>query len=733
MPYTPPTQRSPATSKPNSPIISRNHSYSEQYPLSPAHFQRPALPRSVSSTSYLNKHRRSPSISTASNTTANGQPPTSNVITSSEARPGSGPSTNGSLRQSPPPVNNLLIPSGAITTPPDSSDDDEERGRDLGNLKELQEALQHIDVKRGHSPNRDGTSDTPANTATSTPPVPLARSLSAEARKISHSRSSSEITLSKHAVTPLHTEPLISSSEGSDVEDDELRIKPPLLRKKSGELVKPALRPSSRRRPSSMPGTPTYSKAVHFNEDIEQVRHFLQVDRPIAVSAGSSPVETYDSESEYPFGYDEGYKPSVPEWEIKLANFPSDTFERKTMPVRVDRIFLASDHKTLVGNVAVANLAFHKLVVARFTLDYWKTTSEVVAEFNQDVRKKQTNDGYDRFNFNIKLADQANLASKTLLLCVRYNVNGQEYWDNNGSMNYQVDFIKKTNQKGKGPGTGTLGVIPRSRHSPPAPRPRSMPAGSFDDDFGHGFDSKFEFGSRGIIRDSPSSSVRLKPKGKRGSLFPDQAPRRNPGGQAFSTRYDFGASLSAALSNAQTALGDRSGIKANNVEKAHNGYFHKNHATPMKSIPAVPVPGTRPDALSSEKPDLQSAEYNELIQKFCFFGTPTGKGSPKATTPSTKTAHTDGTTEYILNSSSGSNQSSASNSPPSPTMSQLVDGANDLRSASRSPNHFLSRSTSPGPMTGSGPEDLRTSPFKYGYNMHGSIFPEPTHTPQACV
>ncbi|KAF2187243.1 carbohydrate-binding module family 21 protein [Zopfia rhizophila CBS 207.26] len=727
MPYTPPTQRSPATSKSNSPILSRNHSYSEQFLPSPVNHPRPALPRSVSSTSYLNKHRRSPSISTANNTAANGQVANGGINTS-EARRGRGPSANGSLRQSPPVVSDSLIPSGAITTPPDSSDD-EERGRDIGNLKELHEALQHIDVKRVPSPNRDGSADTP-NNSVATPPLP--RSLSAEARKISHSRSSSEITLSQHAVPPLHTEPIISSSDGSDVEDDELRIKPPLLRKKSGELVKPALRPASRRRPSSMPGTPTYAKAVHFNEDIEQVRHFLQVDRPIAVSAGSSPVENYDSETEYPFGYDDSNRSSVPEWEIRLTNFPAETYERKTMPVRVERIFLASDNKTLVGTVAVANVAFHKVVVARFTLDYWKTTSEIVAEYNHDVRRKQSNDGYDRFNFNIKLADQANLASKTLLLCVRYNVNGQEFWDNNGSMNYQVDFIKKAKSKGKqGHSPSTLGAIPRSRHSPPAPRPRSMPVGSFDDDFGHSFDTKYEFGSRGILGDSPSSSIRLKPKGKRGSLFPDQASRRSPGGQAFSTRYDFGASLSAALSNAQNALGDRSGIKSSGSEK---GYFDRSNPTATKpSTAAAPVPGTRPDTLSSEKPGLQSAEYNELIQKFCFFGTPTGKGSPKVNTLVAKNPGTDRAADYLLNNSSGSNQSSASNSPPSPAMSQLVDGASDSRSISRSPSHFLSRSTSPGPVTGSGPEDRMTCPFQYGYNMHGGIFPEPTHTPQACV
>jgi len=621
------------------------------------------------------------------------------------------------------------MPSGAVTTPPDSSDDDDERGRNIGNLKELQEALQHIDLeKRPHSPNRDGAAHTPVNTLVSSPNPPTpTRSLSAEARKIAHSRSSSEMNLSTHNLTPLHAESF-SSSEGSDVEDDELRIKPPLLRKKSGELVKPALRPTSRRRPSSMPGTPTYHKAVHFNEDMEQVRHFLQIDRPIAVSAGSSPVETYDSESEYPFAYDEGYQSGVPEWELKLTNFPSDSYERQTLPVRVERIFLTPDNKTLVGTVACANISFHKLVVARFTLDYWKTTSEVVAEFNHDVRKKQSSDGYDRFNFNIKLADQANLASKTLLLCVRYTVNGQDFWDNNNSMNYQVDFVRKTGKKEKkvkSHATGTLGAIPRSRHSPPAPRPRSMPVGSFDDDFGHGFDSKFEFGQgRGLFGDSPSSSIRLKPKNKRGSLFPDQASSR--GGQAFSTRYDFSASLSAALSTAQSALGDRSGIKSTVEAKSQKSYFDK---PTVSSKGPVSVPAAFP----SEKPDLQSAEYNELIQKFCFFGTPSAKGSPQATTPATRNPDTDGAAEYSSNNSSGSNQSSASNSPPSPIMPVLVDGANDSRSSSRSPTHFLSRSTSPGPVTGTGPEDHKASNYQYAFLANMPMFSESSHTAQACV
>jgi hypothetical protein len=591
MPYTPPSQRSPATTKPNSPILSRNHSYTNE-PLvsSPQSVSRPSLPRSISSTSYLNKHRRTPSIAQNGEQSANGL----------HAKAQN--SSNGSIRQSPPPANNLLIPSGAITTPPDSASDDEERGRHLGDLKQLRETLQSIELKRDHSPS--GNNDTVDQLAVK----PVRPALTPEARKISHSRSSSEIQLSTHAAD-LKLSPEESSS-GSDIEDDELRIKPPLLRKKSGELVKPALRPSSRRRPSSMPGTPTFSKAVHFNDDIEQVRHFLQVDRPIAVSAGSSPVETYDSESEYPFG--DGYTARKTEWEILLPNFPRETLERKAHPVCLEKIFLSSDNKTLIGTVAVANLSFHKSVIARFTFDHWKTTSEVVAEYNNDVRKKQSNDGCDRFNFSIKLADQANLESKTLYLCIRYTVSGQEFWDNNNNMNFQVDFVKKALPRTTTKQSGNLASIPRSRHSP-SNRPRSFPSAGSDDDFGNTFDNKYQFGPGKTFLTEPRNTLRLKPK-TRPNFAPasQSAQGGTQGGQAFSTRYDFGASLNAALTTAQHALGDMSGIKLKDSDKGTD--------KASKPAPGLSVP--RPDAISSEKPDLKSAEYNELIQKFCFVRAP---------------------------------------------------------------------------------------------------------------
>ena len=412
-------------------------------------------------------------------------------------------------------------------------------------------------------------------------------------------------------------------------------MKPPLVRKKSGELVKPALRLPAHRRPSSLPGTPTFGKAVHFNEDIEQVRHFLQVDRPMAVSAGTSPVETYESETEFPFGGDdEGSFGSALRplgLEIRLPNFPRDCYERQTMPVRLERISLSADQKNLVGVVAVANLCYHKLVMARFTFDYWKTTSEVAAEYTNDVRmRRDANDSYDRFTFSIKLSEQTNLEKKTLLLCVRYNVNGHDYWDNNGTVNYQVGFLRRKagysqQQSATAVQRPSNGVtIPRSRGSAgAAQRPRSMPP-SFDDDFAESLAGDFKFRqAKPSLTLSPQQQQQQQPKlrfknaAQTGHDESRESGNPGVGSKGLSNRYNFGASLSAALSNAQTALGDRSGVEPRNGNtKADFGYFGQTNGNTSSATAAAG--SGKPPAFATEKPDLKSVEYDELIQKYCF-------------------------------------------------------------------------------------------------------------------
>jgi hypothetical protein len=534
-----------------------------------------------------------------------------------------------------------------------SSEDDEERGRRL-QIQDLAETLRESMVipKRQSSPKRSlVSSDQPVGKLLH--PIETGNSktgaLTPEAIKIAHSRSSSEIQLvSNQNQLELSTH---SSPDDSDDEGLEMR-RGPLLRKKSGELVKPALRGPAHRRPISAPGTPTYPKAVHFNEDMEQVRHFLQVDKPIAVSAGSSPVEIYDSESDYPFSSDGEQKPRLIEWEIKTANFPKDTHERQLLPVRLEQLYLSKDFKSLIGVVAVANISFEKFVAARFTLDYWKTTSEIAAEFSTVQTKKEHNDGFDRFQFSIKLSDQANLQNKTMYLCVRYNVGGQELWDSNSGNNFQVDFIRKMPMKPHIKLSGVSpGGIPRSRHTGPQklPRPRSFPASSADDEFSTSFGSPFR------LRQVTDSGRNRTDHTVHYETAQQQAHR-------LSNRYDFNASLHAALSTAQSALGERSGLKIKKIE------------SPKPKV-SVPVQSAQQASLNRSRPDLNSAEYKDLIQKFCYFGSNSNSGNPtEESTPQSEESpakpvvleQMDGPTDSSSESNVSSADSSASNSPPSP-------------------------------------------------------------------
>ncbi|KAL8740620.1 MAG: hypothetical protein Q9190_006703 [Brigantiaea leucoxantha] len=672
MPYTPPSSQSPVASKSTTPPSSHSNLYAlnqQRNGHDRTYESKSQLPHSSSSRAYLNKHRRSPSISKTTSFETGATKKDDKPVKNDLAEKGNVPGYFA------PGVNHRSPPS---STSQNSSDDETQTNgggvRDLHNLAELQAAIAIIEQHRGGSPNEDnglrlkaratlgleGLRINSENENSRKPGSSSPAPLSATARKISHSRSSTDVSTLLDIPRNTFDSPsrTSSDSDAEDLGDDALRLKPAMIRKKSGELVRPALRPTcGRRRPSSMPGTPTYSKAVHFDASLEHVRHFLQVDRPIAVSAGTSPVDGLEDEVEFPFGTNRSRSSGHSfQWEIRVSNFPRDTFERTLMPVRVERIYLSPDNKNMMGAIAVANIAFHKLVVARFTLDYWKTTSEVIADYNTDVRRKQAHDGCDRFLFSIKLEDLANLENKTLFFCVRYNVNGQEFWDNNNSTNYQVDFTKKQVTPGDKQATQGAAVgLPRSKpsHSSPSMRPRSFP--SAIDDFG-GFGSSSEFTSfpqpsAQIVGESP---IRLKNQKPASDVLPDAPGRRaNAAGQAFGSRYDFGASLSAAIQAASPALGDRGDPRFRNDaasapvkhmtfaqqpmvasgslpkadsanvghQHAHSGKGKPDSAFQKSSANAEP----KPAALTLEKPSLQSSSYHELLNKYCFVRSGTGK------------------------------------------------------------------------------------------------------------
>ncbi|CAH0041371.1 unnamed protein product [Clonostachys rhizophaga] len=643
MPYTPPLNRSPASSASNSPDASRRSSL-----VSGA---RPSLPRSAS---YLRKHRRNPSVTIPSDASFGSLTPRG----TSEDLPAMVASANSSaggasVRQSPPPVSDEHgMPKGAVISPPDSassgSDDDstpEIRGRKHTRLVGLRDAVNELALAtNSHQPSalpRSHHSEDHHNqllaehhahngsmhVSFSTSSLP-----DAHRRRSGHVRSATEPNV---LVTKSADNSITASEEETD---EELKYKPQMVRKKSGELVRPALRPSSRRRPSSMPGTPVFSKAVHFDSHLEHVRHFLQVDRPLAVSAGSSPVDNHESETEFPFpGGSKGSAIKGPpfEWEIVTPNFPSDTILRKALPAKLEKVWLSSDHKSLLGSIAVANLAFQKHVICRFTLDYWKTTSEVTAEYDQEIRPGQNSVSQDRFTFSIKLSDTINLESKTMFLCVRYSVNGQEYWDNNNSANFQVDFRKKyLPQNGKdgarGKGNGALPRSNRRRNTHdgrPVARPSSF--SEFNNEGGLNYDQPIH-----EVLGESGPGLRFKSKSS-SNIASDNIAKglSSPSGAAFSNRYDFGASLTAAVQASK------------DTGKEKDTLYMKNNVRPSKSsnAPSTIKSGTSASVSRSQpKPaanvvapaaGLPSSSYEELVNKYCFFGSKQQAQSPQEKPP----------------------------------------------------------------------------------------------------
>ena len=235
-----------------------------------------------------------------------------------------------------------------------------------------------------------------------------------------------------------------------------------LIRKKSGEILKPALKyggplgpngtplttpeknadsaaPRARFESKSLPATPCCPKYVHFDAQLERVKLFLHDQKPQVVSRDGSPtVEHNTSEGEeYPFPSTDDERDERKVLQIKLPNFP--TSHAPDTDLYIESLFLDDERKALRGIIMCKNMSFQKWVAARFTLDWWQTTSEVTATHKDSVKGGV----YDRFSFNIKLDDiLSRIEEMTMFLAIRYNTDGREIWDSNAGQNYKVLFEK---------------------------------------------------------------------------------------------------------------------------------------------------------------------------------------------------------------------------------------------------------------------------------------------------
>ena len=93
-------------------------------------------------------------------------------------------------------------------------------------------------------------------------------------------------------------------------------------------------------------------------------------------------------------------------------------------------------NSTVEGTVKVVNLGYDKKIVLRYTVDDWSTIQEVSASY---VQAGQTgpNNIYDTFSFEFSVPKDIKKTAK-VIFCICYEVNNQQYWDNNDNKNYEI-------------------------------------------------------------------------------------------------------------------------------------------------------------------------------------------------------------------------------------------------------------------------------------------------------
>jgi len=269
----------------------------------------------------------------------------------------------------------------------------------------------------------------------------------------------------------------------------------------------------------------------------------------------------------------------------------------------------------------------------------------------------------------------------------------------------------------------------RHREAAITHRCRAASHDSIDDEFISRMDNgDYDFGlSSKFLGESPTP-IKLKPRPKRGPMFTIEPPA-SPN-NALGSRYDFGSSLSAALSSAQDKLGRQSGLMGGAIAKqttTGGGYFGIiDRKEPAKSTTRT----ERPDHLTTDRPAIGSDQYKDLVQKFCYFTPTAGKGatspqprgplSPRSQFFQVGPASTDG-------AGSGSTTTYSSGSSTPVAQSQL-DGASE-RSTPTVYSPYASHNASP---TTAADHGMRsTSPGRFGYpyqHRDGYLSEAPTPT-----
>lgn len=257
----------------------------------------------------------------------------------------------------------------------------------------------------------------------------------------------------RRSATCLSLEPTPTSDGAESDGEIENLGRPVFVRKKSGELVKPSLVKIPRVR--SEPTT----KSVHFKDKdhLVHVRRFSRLEHPSAVSFNVGADDDWSGsefdDEDTDLEADKVALCDLSKFSLETPNLTPHKYANASAENRpivyLDSFTLSRAHNSFFGNVFVRNLGYAKDVTLRITADDWASYSEIKTVWSGDIRKRDRQAGYDRFVFTIGMANMpaALLSGHPMYVCIRYDVNGHEYWDNNGGSNYKACLVDQAGER----------------------------------------------------------------------------------------------------------------------------------------------------------------------------------------------------------------------------------------------------------------------------------------------
>jgi hypothetical protein len=181
--------------------------------------------------------------------------------------------------------------------------------------------------------------------------------------------------------------------------------------------------------------TSASKKNVHFDYHSEQTRFFFRSDPPLSLALKSASTDggATSTGSTHSKHFQIGHKRRF--CILNSTRIAPSTWQ----PIRLERLVLPPAGQCIRGTAAVLSITFQRDVAVFFTFDDWKSASYVEAGHRRSLHLGQSLIT-DLFGFNIDLENLPLEAGGILQVRACYRVLGQDFWDDNGGMNYKINL-----------------------------------------------------------------------------------------------------------------------------------------------------------------------------------------------------------------------------------------------------------------------------------------------------